>query len=96
MQGWAPDFIPKLTEDAVAAGHRSTGSSAINGAEALRLSRELARREGIFCGITGGATLAGGARRWRRSARRRDILCMLPDTGERYLSTPLFEDIRET
>ena len=58
MQGWAPDFIPKLTGDALAAGHVDR-ILPIPGADALRLARELARQEGIFCGITGGATLAG-------------------------------------
>jgi cysteine synthase A len=90
VQGWAPDFIPKLAEDA-----RSQVDEviAIDAAEALRLSRELAAKEGIFTGISGGATFAGAV---ALSARVRDgarILCMLPDTGERYLSTPLFEDI---
>ena len=57
-------------------------------------SRELARQEGIFVGISAGATLAGALRgRAPRAAPARPSLCMLPDTGERYLSTPLFDDI---
>ena len=58
MQGWSPDFIPRLTEDALAQ-HLVDEVVPVNGAEALRLAQELARREGIFVGITGGATLAG-------------------------------------
>jgi cysteine synthase A len=94
MQGWAPDFIPKLTGDALAAGHvdRIVG---IGGADALRLSRELARAEGIFCGITGGATLAGAVAVAADLEPGSAVLCMVPDTGERYLSTPLFQDIPE-
>ena len=64
-------------------------------AEALKLSRDLATREGIFAGISSGATLAGALAVARRAAVGTNIVCMLPDTGERYLSTPLFEDIAE-
>jgi cysteine synthase A len=92
MQGWTPDFIPKLGEDAVNAGLIDEVMP-IKGADALRLSRELARKEGIFTGITGGATFAGALEIARRAPKGANILCMLPDTGERYLSTPLFEDI---
>ncbi len=92
MQGWSPDFIPQLTEDALAAGwvDRIIG---VNGADAMRLSRDLARREGIFTGISGGATLAGALQVAKDAPAGANILVMLPDTGERYLSTPLFEDI---
>ncbi len=92
MQGWTPDFIPKLTGDAVDSG-------AINrivpvpGAEAMRYAGELARKEGIFVGITAGATFAGALRVAKEAPRGSTILCMLPDTGERYLSTPLFADV---
>jgi len=92
MQGWTPDFISRLTEDAVTAGYIDQVLP-IPGNDALRLSRELARQEGIFCGITAGATLAGGLEIARNSPPGTTILCMLPDTGERYLSTPLFADI---
>lgn len=90
MQGWSPDFIPKLTEDALSQVDRVLG---INGADAMRLSRELAQREGIFCGISGGATLAGALQLAQESPAGTNILAMLPDTGERYLSTPLFDGI---
>ena len=65
----------------------------IKGADALRLARELAQKEGILTGITGGATFAGALQIAARGEQGAKILCMLPDTGERYLSTPLFEDI---
>ncbi|NND44334.1 MAG: pyridoxal-phosphate dependent enzyme [Xanthomonadales bacterium] len=92
MQGWSPDFIPKLTEDAVNAGVIDR-IVPVDGNEALRLARELARREGIFCGTSGGATFAGALAVARDAEPGSNILCMLPDTGERYLSTPLFEGI---
>jgi cysteine synthase len=92
MQGWSPDFIPKLTEDAVAAKHIDRVLP-VNGGEALRLARELARQEGILTGISGGATFAGALEIARDAAPGTTILCMLPDTGERYLSTPLFADV---
>ena len=94
MQGWAPDFISKLTEDAVAAGLIDE-IVPVAGDEALRLARELARREGIFVGTSGGATLAAALDVARRSPPGTNIVCMLPDTGERYMTTPLFEDIGE-
>jgi cysteine synthase A len=92
MQGWSPDFIPKLTED-VLAMHLIDRIVPVAGLDALRLARELARREGIFVGISAGATLAGALKVAETAETGSTILCMLPDTGERYLSTPLFEDI---
>ena len=94
MQGWSPDFISKLTEDAVAAGHIDE-IVPVPGAEALRISRELARQEGIFAGTSSGATLAAALAVAQRSPPGTNIVCMLPDTGERYMSTPLFEHIGE-
>jgi cysteine synthase A len=92
MQGWSPDFIPKLTEDAVAL-KLIDRVVPVNGAQSLRLARELALKEGIFVGISGGATLAGALQICHEAAPGANVLCMLPDTGERYLSTPLFSDI---
>jgi cysteine synthase A len=94
MQGWSPDFVSKLTEDAVADGLVDE-IVPVAGAEALRLARALARKEGILAGISSGATLAAALEVARRAAPGSRILCMLPDTGERYLSTPLFEDVPE-
>ncbi len=92
MQGWTPDFIPKLAEDVVKAGLIDE-IVPIKGADALKYTRELANKEGIFSGITGGATMAGAVEICSRASEGANVLCMLPDTGERYLSTPLFEDI---
>ena len=92
MQGWTPDFIPKLTEDVVDADFID-GIVPIDGNDALRLSRELAQKEGIFVGTSAGATLAGALAVAEKAAPGSNVLCMLPDTGERYLSTPLFDDI---
>ncbi len=92
MQGWSPDFVAKLAGDAVA----STAISRIlriENAEALRCSSDLARKEGIFVGITSGATFAGALRVAAEAPKGSTILCMLPDTGERYLSTIMFADV---
>jgi cysteine synthase A len=94
MQGWAPDFISKLTEQAQAEGLIDE-IVPVAGADALRCARELASTEGIFCGISSGATLAAAFAVARRAPPQSNIVCMLPDTGERYLSTPLFEHIGE-
>jgi cysteine synthase A len=92
VQGWGPDFIPKLTEDAVGQGFIDR-VVAVNGAESLKLARRLATDEGILAGISGGATLAGALEVCRGLPEGANVLCMIPDTGERYLSTPLFEDV---
>ena len=92
MQGISPDFIPKLAEDAVALGLIDRVLP-VNGAEAMRLARELARQEGIFVGISAGAALAGALAVCAEAPAGATVLCMLPDTGERYLSTQLFADI---
>ena len=92
MQGWTPDFIPKLTADAVAMGVIDR-ILPITGAQAMACSLSLAQKEGIFVGITAGATFAGALQTCADAAKGATILCMLPDTGERYLSTPLFERI---
>jgi cysteine synthase A len=94
MQGWTPDFIPKLAEDAVAL-KLIDQVLPINGDRALEMARLLARQEGIFCGTSGGATFAGAMSLAEKAPPNTTILCMLPDTGERYLSTPLFDGIQE-
>jgi cysteine synthase A len=92
MQGWTPDFIPKITGDAVAMKliHRIVP---VPGVEAIRMSQELATKEGIFVGISSGATFAGALRIAAEAPKGSTILAMLPDTGERYLSTPLFANV---
>ena len=92
MQGWTPDFIPRLTAEPVAAGNVDQ-IVPISGPEAMRCSLELARKEGIFVGISGGATFAGALKVATEAPAGSTILAMLPDTGERYLSTPLFADV---
>ncbi len=93
MQGWTPDFIPKLAEDAVAM-QLIDQIVPIDGNHALEMTKQLARKEGIFCGTSGGATFSGAMKVAASAPPNSTILCMLPDTGERYLSTPLFEGIR--
>jgi cysteine synthase A len=92
MQGWTPDFIPKITGDAVAM-ELIDRIVPIPGPEGIRYSKELAAKEGIFVGITSGATFAGALKVAAEAKEGSNILCMLPDTGERYLSTPLFADV---
>ena len=92
MQGWSPDFIPKLTGDAVDMKVIDRLITIPN-ADAIKMSQELAKKEGIFVGITAGGTFAGALQVAKDAPKGSTILCMLPDTGERYLSTPLFADI---
>jgi cysteine synthase A len=92
MQGWTPDFIPKITDDAVAMKVIDR-ILPITGPDAIRCSKELATKEGIFVGISSGATFAGALKVAAEAEKGANILCMLPDTGERYLSTPLFADV---
>jgi cysteine synthase A len=92
LQGWSPDFIPKLTADAVAAGYVSRVIT-VAAPDALHWSRQLAQKEGILVGISAGATFAGTVKLCADVEKGSTVLCMLPDTGERYLSTPLFADI---
>jgi cysteine synthase A len=92
MQGWSPDFIPKLTSDAVDMNVIDRVLTITN-ADAMHWSKQLAQKEGIFVGITAGGTFAGALQVCREAAKGATVLCMLPDTGERYLSTPLFADI---
>ena len=94
MQGWTPDFIPKLAADTVAM-ELIDQVIPVDGNHAMKCSRDLARVEGIFVGTSAGATLSGALTVAEQAPEGSTILCMLPDTGERYLSTPLFEDIPE-
>ena len=92
MQGWSPDFIAKLCGDAVASKAISEVLT-IENAEAMKWSKELAKKEGIFVGVSSGGTFAGAVRVAEKAPKGSTILCMLPDTGERYLSTPLFGEV---
>ena len=90
MQGWSPDFIPRLTEQAI---HNGTIDDLVpvDGNFALECSKNLAQKEGIFVGVTAGAGLAAALEIAKTAPDGSNILVMLPDTGERYLSTPLFD-----
>jgi cysteine synthase A len=90
IQGWTPDFVPKVLKREVA--HRVI---TVTDSEAIECARSLARQEGILCGISSGGTLAAALRIAAEAPPGAVILAMLPDTGERYLSTVLFEGIAE-
>jgi cysteine synthase A len=92
MQGWTPDFIPKLTDDAIRE-NRIAHVVPVAGPEALAMSQDLARKEGLFVGISAGGTVAAALKVAAKAPAGANILCMLPDTGERYLSTPLFASV---
>jgi len=93
LQGWAPDFISKLVSDAVDAGYVDELCH-VAGSAAMQMSRELAQKEGIFTGTSGGGTLSAALDfAAKKAPKGSNILVMLPDTGERYMSTPLFADI---
>ncbi len=88
IQGWTPDFIPAVLNRAV-----PHALVTVSDAEAIDCARRLARHEGIFCGISCGATFAAALKVAREAEPGAVLLAMLPDTGERYLSTALFEGI---
>jgi cysteine synthase A len=90
IQGWTPDFVPAVLNRAVA-----DRILTITDAEAIEASRALAKSEGIFCGISSGATFAGAQKIAAEAPEGAVILAMLPDTAERYLSTALFEGVAE-
>ena len=90
IQGWTPDFIPKVLNREVA--HQIVP---VADTEAIDTARKLASSEGIFCGISSGGTFAAALKVAANAPQGSVILAMLPDTGERYLSTVLFEGIAE-
>lgn len=90
IQGWTPDFIPETLDREVA--HENI---LVTDEESISTSQALATKEGIFCGISSGGTFAAALKVAEKAKPGSVILAMLPDTGERYLSTPLFEDIPE-
>jgi cysteine synthase A len=92
IQGWTPDFIPYVMQEAVDKRYYDE-LIAIAGPDAIKWSRRLAAEEGILTGISGGATFAAAMQVAERAPEGSVICCMLPDTGERYLSTPLFEGV---
>ncbi|HVO46382.1 MAG TPA: cysteine synthase A [Steroidobacteraceae bacterium] len=90
IQGWTPDFIPAVLNRDVP--HRVLP---VTDVEAMDAARSLARSEGIFCGISSGGTFAAAQKVAAEAPAGSVVLAMLPDTGERYLSTALFEGIAE-
>ncbi|MDT8319965.1 MAG: cysteine synthase A [Xanthomonadales bacterium] len=90
IQGWTPDFIPGVLDQEVP--HRNV---LVTDEESIQTSLALAREEGIFCGISSGGTFAAALKVAEFAETGSVILAMLPDTGERYLSTPLFADIED-
>ena len=92
IQGWSPDFIPKLTGDALDMDLVDQVIT-IPAPVAMQNSKALAQKEGIFVGVSAGGTFAAALEIAKDAPKGTTILAMLPDTGERYLSTPLFADI---
>jgi cysteine synthase len=90
IQGWTPDFVPAVLDRTVA-----DQILPVTDTEAMETARALAKQEGIFCGISCGGTFAAALKVAKDAAPGSVILAMLPDTGERYLSTALFADIPE-
>ncbi|MCW5570356.1 MAG: cysteine synthase A [Steroidobacteraceae bacterium] len=90
IQGWTPDFVPGVLNRKVPDRIVTVADQ-----EAIDASRALAKSEGIFCGISSGATFAAAVKVANEAPPGSAILAMLPDTGERYLSTPLFEGVLE-
>jgi cysteine synthase A len=88
IQGWTPDFVPSVLDRGV-----YDQVIAIPDEQAIACARQLAQREGIFCGISAGGTFAGALAIAAKAPQGSVLLAMLPDTGERYLSTPLFEGV---
>jgi cysteine synthase A len=90
IQGWTPDFIPEVLD------RKSFDELVtVTDTEARDAARDLASKEGIFCGISSGGTFAGAKKIAEKAPKGSAVLAMLPDTGERYLSTILFEGIAE-
>ena len=94
IQGWTPDFIPWVLQEALDKSFYDE-LIPVAGPDGIAWSRRLAKEEGIFTGISGGSTFAVSMKIAETAPEGSVILCMLPDTGERYLSTPLFEGIPE-
>lgn len=94
IQGWTPDFIPWVLQEAIDNGFYDE-LIPVPGADGIAWSRRLAAEEGIFTGISGGSTFAVAMKLAETAPDGSVMLVMLPDTGERYLSTPLFEGVEE-
>lgn len=94
IQGWTPDFIPHVLQEAVD-DRLYDELIPVSGSDGIAWAQKLAQREGILTGVSGGSTFAVAMQVAERAEPGSVILCMLPDTGERYMSTPLFASIPE-
>jgi cysteine synthase A len=94
IQGWTPDFIPQVLQESIDA-KRFDELVPVDAEDGIEASKMLAQKEGIFTGISGGCTFAVSLQIAQKAAPGTVILCMLPDTGERYLTSPLFADVGE-
>ena len=94
IQGWTPDFIPLVLQETID-NQFYDSLIPVSGANGIEWSKKLAQSEGIFTGISGGSSFAVAMQVAETAQPGSTILCMLADTGERYLSSPLFEGIEE-
>ncbi len=94
IQGWTPDFIPWVLQEAIDNSYYDE-LIPVPGSDGIAWSRRLAAEEGIFTGISGGSTFAVAMKLAETAPEGSVMLVMLPDTGERYLSTPLFDGVDE-
>lgn len=94
IQGWTPDFIPYVLQESIDNGYYDE-LIPVPGPVGIEWSRKLAQKEGIFTGVSGGSSFAVAMQVAEKAEPGSVILAMLPDTGERYLSSPLFEGIAE-
>jgi len=90
VQGWTPDFVPTVLDRTI-----FDERIAVSDSEAIAAARALSHKEGMFVGISSGGTFAGALRVAEASPAGSVVLAILPDTGERYLSTPLFEGVNQ-
>lgn len=94
IQGWTPDFIPLVLQEVIDNNYYDD-LIPMPGPDGIKWAQALAQKEGIFTGISAGATFAVAMEVAKKAEPGSVILCMLPDTGERYMTTPLFEGIPE-
>ena len=90
IQGWTPDFIPKVLNTNV-----TDEVILVSDEDSIATAKELAQKEGIFCGISAGATMKAALICAEKAPANSSFCVILPDTGERYLTSPLFEGISE-
>ncbi len=94
IQGWTPDFIPYVLQEALDNNYYDE-LIPVPGPVGIEWAQKLARKEGILTGVSGGSTFAVAMEVAKKAEPGSVVLCMLPDTGERYMSTPLFGGIEE-